>query len=117
MGYAVVRTGPEPGAGDRILVLREERLELILRTSKGLEIRSARLREGEIWLGCRFTILALHASALLSRFPRSANEPHCGTLLLTPRRCTRLRLVYHYELPRACEIGSLMCIPAGRLGS
>jgi len=48
--------GSAPLAGERILVLRAEWLERILDGSKDLEIRSLRMREGDIWLGCRSVI-------------------------------------------------------------
>ncbi len=52
-----LKFGLEPRAGERILVLRKEWLERILCGQKDLEIRSMRLREGDIWLGCRAMIL------------------------------------------------------------
>ena len=48
--------GAAPRIGERILVLREEWLERILRGAKTLEVRGARLREGDIWLGCRSVV-------------------------------------------------------------
>ena len=48
--------GSTPREGERILVFREEWLELILSGQKDLEIRPARLREGDAWLGCKSTI-------------------------------------------------------------
>ena len=54
---ASVNFGREPGAGERILILRAEWLERILSGEKTLEIRGARLREGDVWLGCRSNVL------------------------------------------------------------
>ena len=51
-----LRFGSEPRPGERILVLRREWLDLILRGRKKMEIRGARLREGDVWLGCQSTI-------------------------------------------------------------
>ena len=51
-----VKLGGVPLQGDRILILREEWLERILNGQKDLEIRGRRLRDGDIWLGCRSTI-------------------------------------------------------------
>ena len=48
-----IELGSTPRFGDRILILREEWLERILDGSKTLEIRGARLREGDVWLGNR----------------------------------------------------------------
>lgn len=48
--------GPAPRIGERILILREEWLERILSGEKTLEVRGTRLREGDIWLGCRSRI-------------------------------------------------------------
>ena len=45
-----------PRAGERILVLRAEWLGRILDGDKNLEIRSLRMREGDVWLGCRSVI-------------------------------------------------------------
>ena len=45
--------GPAPLTGDRILVLKNEWLAMILDGDKTLEIRGARLRQGDCWLGCK----------------------------------------------------------------
>ena len=50
--------GCAPLGGDRVLVLRYEWLEQILGGDKTLEIRGARLHEGDCWLGCRGTVYA-----------------------------------------------------------
>jgi hypothetical protein len=52
----VVNFGDTPSIGDRILVLREEWMERIMNGEKTLEVRPMRLREGDIWLGCRSCI-------------------------------------------------------------
>ena len=57
MERAAANFGATPRVGERILVLREDWLELILAGHKDLEIRGMRLREGDVWLGCRSTIL------------------------------------------------------------
>ena len=51
-----VQFGPTPRCGERILILRQEWLERILDGTKTLEIRGARLREGDVWLGSQRTI-------------------------------------------------------------
>lgn len=48
-----LRFGDKPRAGERILILRAEWLAHILSGEKDLEIRGARLQEGDAWLGCR----------------------------------------------------------------
>jgi hypothetical protein len=48
--------GDVPRAGDRILILRGEWLELILDGQKDLEIRGAPLSAGDVWLGTRGVI-------------------------------------------------------------
>ena len=55
----MVRTidfGSAPRFGERILILRAEWLERILDGTKTLEIRGARLREGDVWLGSRCVV-------------------------------------------------------------
>lgn len=52
-----IRFGPAPRVHERILVLRDEWLQRILSGEKQLEIRGKRLREGDVWLGCRSNIL------------------------------------------------------------
>ena len=47
-----------PETGDRILVLKQPWLHLILNGSKILEIRSSRLSPGKYYLGCRGRIYA-----------------------------------------------------------
>ncbi len=51
-----IEFGSTPRFGERILILREEWLELILDGRKTLEIRGARLREGDVWLGSRCAV-------------------------------------------------------------
>ena len=48
--------GSTPRFGERILVLRREWLQQILDGRKTLEIRGARLREGDVWLGSRCAV-------------------------------------------------------------
>ena len=50
--------GSEPVFGDRVLVLKREWLEMILDGRKSLEIRGARLRHGDCWLGCQGVVYA-----------------------------------------------------------
>jgi hypothetical protein len=48
--------GSTPRFGERILILRGEWLARILNGTKTLEIRGARLREGDVWLGSRCVV-------------------------------------------------------------
>jgi len=72
--------GSAPFAGERILVLREEWLERILDGSKDLEIRGLRMREGDIWLGCRSVI---YGKARLG--PAISIRSECEFAALRPR--------------------------------
>ena len=102
--------GLAPRAGDRILVLREEWLERILSGEKDLEIRGRRLREGDVWLGCRSNILGKARlgsatkiatkqawAALRSRhLVAGAGLPYKTTWGLPLRSVTRLRAKVPY---------------------
>ena len=44
--------GPRPGVGERVLILKQDWRDKILSGRKRLEIRGARLRKGDTWLGC-----------------------------------------------------------------
>ena len=48
--------GVRPRVGDRVLVLKEAWLRMILDECKTMEVRGARLREGDCWLGHRGVI-------------------------------------------------------------
>ena len=48
--------GARPSVGERVLILKEDWLEKILNGRKSIEIRGVRLREGDVWLGCRGAI-------------------------------------------------------------
>ena len=49
--------GSTPARGERILILREHWLELILSGEKTLEIRGKRLKQGDVWLGYRQEVM------------------------------------------------------------
>ena len=49
--------GSTPIRGERILILREHWLELILSGEKTLEIRGKRLKQGDVWLGYRQEVM------------------------------------------------------------
>jgi hypothetical protein len=82
--------GSTPLAGERILVLREEWLKRILEGSKDLEIRGLRMREGDIWLGCRSVI---YGKARLG--PAITIRSECEFAALRPRhRIAKTALPY-----------------------
>ena len=109
-----LRFGSEPRPGERILVLRREKLELILRGRKKLEIRGTRLREGDVWLGCSSMIagkacigpaLAISterewASLRPEHLVLDATLPYKTTFGLPLRSVTRLRRGISYVHPR-----------------
>ena len=45
-----------PARGDRILILKEPWLQMLLRGEKTLEIRGAAYSSGRYWLGCKKVI-------------------------------------------------------------
>ena len=49
--------GSTPARGERILVLRQHWMNLILNGEKTLEIRRKRLKQGDVWLGYRQEIV------------------------------------------------------------
>ena len=42
-----------PKPGDRIMILKDEWVKLILSGAKTLEVRSRRYKEGSYWIGCK----------------------------------------------------------------
>ena len=51
-----------PVGGDRILIMKDKWLKLLLKKTKTMEIRGRRLKPGRYWLGCQG---AIHGEALL----------------------------------------------------
>ena len=77
------KSRPRPKPNDKILVLKEAWLALILSGEKTLEIRGAPLHAGQYWLGCKKQIYARAflgnrgGEAMRDRSPRHRGHPSC----------------------------------------
>ena len=116
--------GSTPARGERILILREHWLALILSGEKTLEIRSKRLKQGDIWLGYQKEIVgkAHLGEAIFIDSTEAWNErrsqhlvetrilPYKKTWGLPLAKVSRLRKKVPYVHPRGA-IGIVRFIP------
>ena len=106
--------GSTPARGERILVLRQHWMNLILNGEKTLEIRGKQLKQGDVWLGYRQEIVgkAYLGEAILIDSTESWDErrsqhrvetlflPYKKTWGLPLTKVSRLRRKIAYVHPR-----------------
>ena len=107
-----LRFGSEPRPGERILVLRREWLDLILRGRKKMEIRGARLREGDVWLGCQSTIAGKARIGPALAISTESEWASLRPMHLVADAALPYKTIYGFTISQPPATWDLLCAPA-----